>query len=351
MNKLLLSALIFSSLLVSGCGGGSGGGGSSSPAPSSSSKASSSAISSPSSSPVSSVSSEASSSIISSASSLPGASSISSVSSSSLTSSSLSSAPNNCFSQTDIQHLGCLQGEYPRATQYAGAAQSWTQVVISEAGDVSFIGATELSFSAYEVAEITADGSIIQVTLNRAESAQQFRFFTNATGGLRDIEYERDEELIGIGVTPRAPLGDWVQNPNTLIGNGIAGTLNNQLFLLYRNLANNNVYADERGLKFIGENETGDSWVIQIDTDELEKNIDYTCQLGSNSVSIALKINGIETYSSVNGGQCRVQLTTIEMRPDDSIDYIDGVFVAELPSADRTETPTVVDGRFRFDVN
>jgi hypothetical protein len=314
-SRLFTLGLIFSSLLLSGCGGG--GGGNSSPPPSSTSSSSSSSISTP----------------------------------SSIASSSSSSASSNCQNQTGIQRLSCQHGHYSATTQYAGATQNWSHLVIAESGQVTFSGSADLSFTAADVASVTAEGASITITLNRTQAPTLFTFFSSADGQLRDVEYELDNKLIGVGLSVREALPNWIQNPNTLINNGIAGSINNQLFLLYHDPAIQSAYADERGLLFNGENETGDSWIIQIDTNNLEKNVDYLCRSDSGNISITLNINGKDNYSSKNGGQCRVQLTTIELRADNTIDYIDGIFVAELPSYDRNTTPWVIDGRFRFDVN
>ncbi|MBE8716815.1 hypothetical protein [Cellvibrio polysaccharolyticus] len=172
--------------------------------------------------------------------------------------------------------------------------------------------------------------------------------FTRADGSVRDIEYVQRGNRTGVNLTSRASLPGWVQNPNTLINNGIAGTLNNQLFLLYHTPTETSVYADERGLFFNGNNQSGDSWTLVIDTNNLQTNVDYPCNA---TTHITLEVVGSDKYSSANGGQCRIQLTTIELLADKRIDYIDGIFVAELPGSDRRQAPQVVDGRFRFDVN
>lgn len=310
LSRLLILTFISSSLLLQACGGGSGG----------------------STSPSSSSSVSLTSSIASSVSS--------------------SSQSSDCQYQTGAQHLKCYQGQYNVTAQYAGAAQAWSQITITDDGQVIFSGAEEFSFTADDISELVIDGSIITVQLNRTQAPTHFIFFSDGNGQLRDIEYHIDNKLIGIGLAARVALPTWVQNPNTLINNGIAGSLDNRLFLLYHDPAAQTAYADERGLLFNGENESGDSWTIQIDTVNLEKNVDYLCYQGDKTISITLMVNGEARYSSLQAGQCRIQLTTIEWLADkQQIDYIDGIFVAELPIADHNTRPIIIDGRFRFDVN
>lgn len=140
-------------------------------------------------------------------------------------------------------------------------------------------------------------------------------------------------------------LPAWVQNPNTLVNNGIAGSLNGAVLTIYHSGENDSFAEVERGLLFVARNNTGDFWSIGID-EPLEVNRDYACD-SQGSISLALNLEGSAYYL---GSRCRISLSTIEKLANGLIDYIDGVFVVELTDGDNNQQ-VVSDGRFRYDVN
>lgn len=151
-------------------------------------------------------------------------------------------------------------------------------------------------------------------------------------------------------------LPHWVQNPNTLVNNGVAGSLNGTVITIYHSGDDNSPTGEasfaieNSGLLFIASNNTGDFWHIRINA-PLEINRDYSCSTGdtqTEQVQLALNLQGSAHYQSPH---CRITLNTIERLPNGLIDYIDGVFVAELTTSDSTEPTLINDGRFRFDVN
>jgi len=248
--------------------------------------------------------------------------------------------------------VGCYSGSYPAIRQYRGDNVSWHTLTIGNDGSLTLSGSNPITIPANDItAAIETDGQVV-ISHKGTQPAAELILFTNARG-LRDIEYTpAGHQPVGVNLQSSPLPTDWVQNPNTIINNGIAAYVDGQLFLLYHDTSDNTVYADERGFNFTGSDASDDSWRIRIDTPKLEINTDYTCQVNTNETSVTLKINGKGIFSSINGGQCRIQLSTIELMADKTlIDYIDGIFIAELPGANRNDAPIIIDGRFRFDVN
>lgn len=272
-------------------------------------------------------------------------------------SSSASSHHNTCRDNALSEVFNCIAGTYAVRT-YINTLDTFAiaQVVITPEGNISVKGENQShTYDVQDALEILDVRQETNAQLIVYFSDSQLVLFFDVNGTLKDMELHTSETLWGVSFTSLSiSFNDFIQNPNAMMSNGIAGSFNQvpRVNAFYRAIPDNESSLTDNQL-FLKGTEIDDYWTILINQEaKLDKNIAYVCGISpSQQVEINLEYQG-KLYSSSFGGECVTRLTSYEIiQGTDKVDYIDGELVGILYTENRQESIRLVDTRFRFDVN
>jgi hypothetical protein len=278
----------------------------------------------------------------------------------------------------DVSLITPFAGEHTLTRQYAGPAVAWTSMTIAANGAISFNGGAGRNIALADIASVIdrldCCGRVdigVNADLNgngEIESTDGLSLYVNGAGGLSMVEYRdgsgAQNDLVGARFDSAAlPEHDGTDLPTTssmaasaVIDGGAtvaldipihpssSGSVTFNRLDLTADVVDGIVLQERIAIR------------LELGTEPLLEGESYDCHERENDgrvTRMVIRTAPVFTsdYSSENGGNCRITLTTVNATDETNPVYtlIEGTFTAELlPNKRSNPKVTIDDGVFRW---